>query len=186
MIIYLIRHGQDDTSVRGGWSSCPLTDKGIAQSKELAEELLDNKEKYNIQKIYSSDLKRAKQTAEILSRSLHLNVTFIPQFREVNNGYLAGIKNEEAETKYPGLYWKNLKWNQEYPGGESPKAFYHRVKNGWEEMKRVCKKQNGNIALVTHGGVIHIIYCLENGMVYSNKNNYPPVKCSDIIPVFIE
>lgn len=186
MIIYLIRHGQDDTSVRGGWSSCPLTDKGIAQSKGLAEELLNSKEKYNIQKIYSSDLKRAKQTANIIAEKLNLSVELMPEFREVNNGVLAGLDNYIAKKNYPNMYWRNLEWNEHYPNGESPKEFYHRVKNGWEELKRLCKKQNGNTALVTHGGVIHIIYCLENGMEYLNKNTYSPVKCGNIIPVFIE
>lgn len=51
MICYLIRHGQDDDSVRGGWSDCPLTELGIQQSTELADNLSNDFEHYNIGKI---------------------------------------------------------------------------------------------------------------------------------------
>lgn len=74
MICYLIRHGQDDDSVRGGWSDCPLTVLGIQQSTALSDNLSNNFEHYNIGKIYSSDIARAKQTATIIADKLNLSV----------------------------------------------------------------------------------------------------------------
>ena len=62
MKIFLVRHGADDNSKRGVWSNNPLTDEGLQQSKDLAQRLEDNK--CNAELIYSSDLLRAKQTAE--------------------------------------------------------------------------------------------------------------------------
>ena len=120
MIVYLIRHGSDDTTKRGGWSNQPLTKEGVEQSEHLAQTLIE--QKCEAVKIISSDLPRAKQTAEVLARYLHLKAKFSPDFREVNNGILAGMDNTDAERQYPGLYWKNLAWEQSYPGGESPKC----------------------------------------------------------------
>jgi len=58
MTVYLVRHGQDDDTVRGGWSMSPLTDEGRAQAERLAEAIVSEREKYNICRIYSSDLPR--------------------------------------------------------------------------------------------------------------------------------
>ena len=70
MKIYIARHGQDDDSVRGGWSDCSLTDLGVKQSVDLADEILSKSDEYNIGMIVSSDIIRAKQTALIISERL--------------------------------------------------------------------------------------------------------------------
>ena len=105
MKCYLVRHGKDDDSVRGGCSDAPLTEQGIEQVNALANDLASNLQ-LNISRIFSSDLFRAKQTAEIISKAINVPVVYLPQFREVNNGVLAGMKNTEALKKYPGLFWK--------------------------------------------------------------------------------
>lgn len=88
MKIYITRHARDDDSVRGGWSENSLTDLGVLESNSLADELLKNQSSYNIGKIYSSDLLRARQTAEIISDKLSVGVEYISGFREVNNATL--------------------------------------------------------------------------------------------------
>lgn len=186
MIIYLVRHGQDDNSIRGGWSKHSLTDIGIKQSETLADELFKNNTKHKITKIYSSDLKRASQTANIIADKLNLNVDFIPQFREVNNGDLAGLKNKIADEKYPNLYWRSLDWEQRYPNGESPKEFYERIKSAWESFVNSFSDDNGNIILVTHGGVINIIKAIVNNEEYSNKIKYEGIPSAKLIPIYYE
>ena len=104
MICYIIRHGKDDETVRGGWSQHPLTGEGIIQIEKMAESLRQKKEKLSIKQIYTSDLHRAMQTAQILADELQVPVVPLFQFREVNNGDLAGIKNDTALVRYPGLY----------------------------------------------------------------------------------
>ena len=79
---------------------------------------------YNIKHIYSSDLPRAVQTAEPIAAALNLPIIALKQFREVNNGDLAGMKNDIANSKYPGLYWDTIEWEEHYPNGESPKEFF--------------------------------------------------------------
>lgn len=180
MKVYLVRHGQDDDSVRGGWSDCPLTELGIQQSIELTDNLSNNFEHYNIGKIYSSDIVRAKQTANIIAEKLNLSVEFMPEFREVNNGVLAGMDNYIAEKNYPNMYWRNLEWDEHYPNEESPKEFYERVSKAWEKFTEELVDYDKNVLLVTHGGVINIIKCIANKTKYSNKDKYPSIPSAEI------
>lgn len=113
MKCYLVRHGQDDDSVRGGWSDSSLTDIGVFQVKRLANELSSNQNAH-FGMIYTSNLVRAKQTADILSEALHVPVKELSIFREVNNGLLAGMKNTLAAERYPDLYWNMMEWDQSY------------------------------------------------------------------------
>ncbi len=178
MTIYLVRHGADDDSIRGGWSNHPLTDEGLKQSEELAKKLKENNCDAEI--IYSSDLFRARQTAEILAQSLNLEVEYNAEFREVNNGDLAGMNNDLANELYPNLYWRKLEWEQHYPNGESPKEFYERAKSAWEKL---INSNHKSIILVTHGGVINVIMHLVNGVAYSNKNTVYKIGTADYIRI---
>ena len=182
MICYLIRHGQDNESVRGGWSDHSLSKLGVIQAKDLAEDMSD----YSIAAIYSSDLRRTMQTAQILADKLQLPITLMPQFREVNNGDLSGMDNEMALYRYPGLFWNQLGWEECYPNGESPKDFYGRVSSAWEDFSKEIVKQNKNVALVTHGGVIHVIRAILENRPYSNSGNNRKVHYTEVIPLIYE
>lgn len=182
MKCYLVRHGKDDDSVRGGWSAAPLTERGVEQVNALADDLAANP-RINIVQIFSSDLLRAKQTAEIISNKLNIYVEYLPQFRETDNGILAGMKNTDALKKYPGLFWNTLEWNECYPNGESPNAFYTRVRNAWYAFADKIHNQDGNVILVTHGGVINVILHIINGLEYSNKTEPFHIAYAELISV---
>jgi broad specificity phosphatase PhoE len=173
VVIYLVRHGKDYEDYRGGWSNLGLIQDGINQSKKLAEHLYDNKDKYNINTLISSDLKRTVETVNEISLKFNMPVKFCKDWREINNGVLAGMLNTEALEKYPGLYFNTLQMDEQYPSGESPLEFYCRIKNVY---KKLCDKIiNGeigpNVVLVTHGGVIEIIYYIINGLEWTNKSD---------------
>jgi len=165
-MIILMRHGEDDDTRLGGWSDAGLSSEGIQQAKHASEEIV--RAGYKITHIFSSDLKRAKETAEIVAEDLNLKVVYDEEFRETNDGDLAGMSKEQACEEYPGLYWSSLEWEQEYPNGESPKRFFERVKSAWARFKN--DTSDGDVLLVTHGGVIDVILCLENGLNYTNKH----------------
>ena len=179
MICYLVRHGKDDGTVRGGWSQQPLTNEGKAQADELANFVQGSD--LAIKHIYSSDLLRAMQTAQSVADKLHLPIVPMPEFREVNNGDLAGIKNELANKMYPGLYWNTLDWEQRYPGGESPKEFYERISTAWDAFQKMVLEQNENVMLVTHAGVINVILSIVNGEKYSNKTALRKIRNTELI-----
>jgi len=169
MKCYLIRHGMDDETVRGGWSKSGLVAEGKLQAKNLADYISENKEKLKIERLFSSDLPRAVETAMPISEVLNLDVILKPEFRETNNGIFAGMPNDIAEEKYPGVYWRALDWDEAYPQGESPRTFYERIKTAWEEFTEMIIKDGKNTALVTHNGVINVILALAENREYSNK-----------------
>lgn len=177
MICYIIRHGQDDETIRGGWSQHSLTEDGIRQAEILAEDMSQIK----IDAIYSSDLCRAMQTAQKIADKLHLPVTALPEFREVNNGDLAGMKNDLASERYPGLFWNQLDWEQCYPNGESPKQFYERIHAAWMEFSKEIISSNEDVVLVTHGGVIHVIRSILENRPYSNMGMHRKVRHAELI-----
>lgn len=182
MICYLIRHGQDDDTRRGGWSSYPLNEEGISQVEQMAEKL----SKCSVHTIYSSDLCRAMQTAQILAEKLRLPVTALPQFREVNNGELAGMKNELALERYPGLFWNRLEWEQCYPNGESPRQFYERISFAWREFSQNVGAGNENVALVTHGGVMQVICSILENRHYNNQEKQRKIDHAQVITLICE
>lgn len=181
MFLYLIRHGHDDDTIRGGWNQHPLSDHGRQQSHTLAQAIWQQREFFQIQQIYSSDLPRAVETAQILADKLELQVSPIAAFRETNNGELAGMDNLLAAKQYPGLYWNTLQWEQRYPGGESPKEFYERISCAWNELQRKLLVSRENVVLVTHGGVIQVILSLIEGVPYCHKQGIRKVKNAEMI-----
>ena len=179
MICYLVRHGKDDGTVRGGWSQQPLTNEGKAQADELASFVQGSD--LAIKHIYSSDLLRAIQTAQSVADKLHLPIIQMPEFREVNNGDLAGMDNELASKMYPGLYWNTLGWEQRYPGGESPREFYERISTAWDAFQKMALNRNENVLLVTHGGVINVVLSIVNGEKYSNETIMRKIRNVELI-----
>ena len=174
-MIYLMRHGADPSDRLGGWSAYGLTEKGKQQVHAAKYRLQDK----GITKIFASDLARSKETAEIVAETLSLNIIFLPQFRESNNGLLAGMRKTEAAEKYPGVYWNTLDWIQCWPGGESPEQFFHRIQSAWSEFKKSIG--NETVLLVSHGGVMNIILCLENGIPYTNKETHFQIQDAEIV-----
>ncbi len=170
MKIIFVRHGKDDDSYRGGWSSLDLTPEGVLQAEKLAKHLDENKNSCNISHIITSDLQRAFTTAEIIANKLNIPVLKDAKLREINNGSLAGMLNSEADILYPELYFSSLAINEKYPNGESPVEFYERIKLWLNNFVAEHKNDTENIMVITHGGVINIIYHLVKGIEWSNKN----------------
>jgi len=182
MILYLVRHGQDDSTVRGGWSNSPLTEEGRKQARVLSEEILRRKDELSIRRILSSDLPRAVETAQLTADALNLPIEQLAEFREVNNGELAGLKNDLALVRYPGLFWNSLQWEESYPGGESPKEFFERIALAWNRLSEELIKENENSILFTHSGVIHVIRHLIRGTAYSNSQKQLPIPHAQLYP----
>lgn len=96
---YLVRHGENPANITKEFShrkvDYPLTDKGQLQAYQTGEYFLSK----NIDAIYSSPLKRAIESAEIISKILHLKFEIIENFREVNVGLLEELPVSEENWK---------------------------------------------------------------------------------------
>lgn len=178
MKLIFVRHGKDPAEYRGGFSQIDLNDEGREQVNKLAEYIWEKRHFLNISKIYSSDLPRTLSTAEGIASKLSIPIVLEKRIREMDNGDLAGMLNSEAEKKYPGLYFNTLRMDEKYPNGESPIEFYKRIEKWFYEIIEE-KEQNGNILIVTHSGVINIIYHIINRIEWSNKSKaYKAANCS--------
>ncbi|AZQ41926.1 histidine phosphatase family protein [Streptococcus periodonticum] len=179
MNILFVRHGKDSDQHRGGWSQLDLLPEGKREAKTLADYLVQHKEDYHFTKMITSDLKRAETTATILAEALQLPLEKESSLRETNNGDLAGMLNSEADQKFPRLYFRSLAMDEHYPNGESPREFYQRIKTWFQRFLQENNNSDETQIVVTHGGVINIIYHLVNQIEWTNKSNLFHVKhCS--------
>lgn len=179
MNILFVRHGKDSDQHRGGWSQLDLLPEGKREAKTLADYLVQHKEDYHFTKMITSDLKRAETTATILAEVLQLPLEKESSLRETNNGDLAGMLNSEADQKFPRLYFRSLAMDKHYPNGESPREFYQRIKTWFQRFLQENNNSDETQIVVTHGGVINIIYHLVNQIEWTNKSNLFHVKhCS--------
>lgn len=170
MTIYFVRHGKDEDGYRGGWSQRSLIQEGKEQAERLANHLYENKDTFNFTRIVSSDLNRAKETASYIGRKFGMEVELNQEWRETNNGVIAGLPNEEVEKTFPGLYFGALEMDERYPGGESPKDFFSRIKESFYNLRDEVQERNEDVLIVTHGGVINIIYYLIEDIKWTNRS----------------
>jgi len=101
MKILVIRHGQsegDITDIIEGRYDAKLTELGIKQANLMADWVA---ERYSIDKIFASPLKRVSQVAEILSKKINLVIDFDDDLMEWDTGLISGLSKEEARRKYP-------------------------------------------------------------------------------------
>lgn len=153
-MIYLIRHGLDDETKIGGYSNVGLTEVGIKQIYDTAQ-YIKNKD-FKIDKIISSDIIRARESSNILSNILNLDIEYTSLLRELDKGDLTGMDKNIAKIKYP-KYFDNLTIYDKYPNGEAMIEFYNKIKNRLEYIMSL-----DNTLLVTHRGVINMIYYILN------------------------
>lgn len=171
MNLLFVRHGKDSDQHRGGWSQLDLLSEGKREAETLANYLAQHKENYHFTKVITSDLKRAETTAMTLAEKLQLPLEKVRDLRETNNGDLAGMLNSEADQKFPHLYFRSLAMDEHYPNGESPIEFYQRIKTWFELFLKENHNSDETQIVVTHGGVLNIIYHLVNQIEWTNKSD---------------
>lgn len=163
MKIYFIRHSEskdDFINCYGGASDWDLTENGAKKVEKFRPKF----EKFNIQKIYVSPLKRAYKTAEILNKKTNLPIEKVFDLHETNHyGFLTGLEKNLAKELFAYLLEKPEYQNASYynrksmPGGETADELDKRVKC---VLKNIIKssKDLDTIAIVTHGGVLRSIF----------------------------
>lgn len=147
-----IRHGQSQWNAENLWqghTESPLSEKGIQQAEALGRRLRGEK-LYHFDKVYSSDLGRALQTARMALPQA--DITVDPRLREVNFGVFEGKnmeKLEAAEREELSGWWRSPYETTLRGGGESMADLRARVDAWRAELVGVTR-----IAVFTHGGVI--------------------------------
>lgn len=148
--IILIQHCEAEhhiNNMTGGWTDTELTPFGRMQAERIAERLeVDLEGEY---RLYTSDFKRARATAEVIAGRLELQINIDRDLREINTGDAIDKTKEWArENRLPREKEEFYIDRREFNGGESWREFYHRVSKC---MERICEEDSGNIIIVTHG-----------------------------------
>ena len=161
-MVFFARHGETDWNAAGRWqgqTDVPLNDVGRAQAKALGERLRAE----GIRAIASSDLSRARETAEIVARELGLGpVTLEHAFRERAYGIFEGLTREECMTRYPEE-WKPLRGRslaRRLPGVEPLESVAGRMLLG---LRRAAERMEHPALIVSHGRAIRSLVSLVTG-----------------------
>jgi probable phosphoglycerate mutase len=157
-MILLVRHGEathHTEHLTGGWTDSVLTEKGKSQMRFLAAKLAKDFARHSIKmRILASDLRRAKDSAEIIAEVLNEQVEVMPFLREKNNGQAAGLDERTARTLYVMPPSSKELDHRNYPGGETRREFFERTING---IKTLHNLEQENFIIVAHKGTIQNI-----------------------------
>lgn len=166
MKLYLIRHGRQDSSLCN--VNVPLSEVGRKQAELLGKRL----QNYEIDALYSSDLIRAVETAEIVNQYLNLEHKIEPDMKEMSFGDLEGLTDEEIVRDY-GEFIKErrmMKSDLAYPNGENGAMVFRRAYPALRNIIRECQEKNAeNVVIVTHGGLIRAMLAGILGMDFAGK-----------------
>jgi alpha-ribazole phosphatase len=174
MLLFLARHGQ--TLAEGsfyGHDDVALSPTGRAQMERLAVHL----ERHVLAAVYSSDLRRAREGAELIAARRGLPVQADPRLREMHLGCLEGLDHAAARARHPELAAREYASMVEYRmpgGGESLVDVWQRVASALAELK--ARHGGERVALVAHNSVNRLVLGdalgLPIGAVFSFAQDY--------------
>lgn len=147
--LILVRHGHTSLNKPGederlrAWLDVPLDATGMQEAVDTAEKLNG----YPIEAIYCSDLKRARQTAQILKRKVKARITATPELRPWNLGVFGG---EKIKDILPFLNMLNERTDLAAPSGESFGQFYGRYAGRLMDLLALADGAQGYVLAVTH------------------------------------
>lgn len=176
--LYLIRHGQSAGNAEGrfgGHGPTPLSKLGEHQAEVTAKLLA----KEGVTAIYSSDLHRAIQTAEPLSRLTGIPITPTTAFRERNVGVLEGLTFDESKQTYPEDYYALVNRNVHHviTNGES---YRHLLRRSTIELWEILRTNiGGRIAIYSHTGAICFLTLHLMGAIRRDTKQTPWIVTSN-------
>ena len=151
--IYLVRHGLTEANTKGlmmGWNDEVLNNTGLRQAEKVAARL----ERFPISTVYSSPLKRAWMTAEIIAKSHKLIPIALPDIMEINYGDWQGLTRAEVRRRWPDLSERSREYNHAFvfPGGESFREVGERAIKAFTNL--INKERGKQVVLVSHQGIM--------------------------------
>ena len=192
--LVLIRHGE--TAMAGlfcGHSDPPLTDAGYRQIDRAAALLPERPDV-----IYTSDLKRARQSADVLASRFCIPVLTRPGLREISFGNWEGLTWQEIEEQYPA---ESQLWMERYPYGAIPSGepYEEFRQRAFEEMEFLSAESKArSVAVLTHAGfmttVLSELYAYPRAEAHGYSAQYgavvpippPGTKRANLITTFNE
>lgn len=161
--LILIRHGETDWNVEGryqGQADPPLNASGRHQACMLAKELRG----VRLDVMYTSPLRRAAETAEIVAAALNLPLHAEPRLMEIHQGDWQTRLRSDIQALYPDLFrrWETEPWQVTPPGGERLSQVQARVEAALDEI--LTRHPDGRVGLVIHRMPIALIKMRYQGL----------------------
>ena len=171
--VYLARHGQSDWNAAGRWqghADRPLTALGLRQAADLAEELAA----VWLDAVYSSDLRRARETAEAVAGPRSLEVRALAELREVDVGSWSGLTRAEANERFPEEF---RRWTEGAHGWEDGETYEQMAERVVAAVRGIAAAHQGEAVLVvSHGGPIRALHAVALGLDVSEHRRLQPVE----------
>ncbi len=169
--VTVVRHGETTWNVTGrqqGHLDGELSELGVAQAQAVARGLGDD----HFDALYSSDLGRAVQTAEVLGAQLGLEVVTDERLRERHLGCLQGMVMADFEREQPDLYARLRSDDPDFalPGGESAREVYDRSIACMNDLVR--RHLGERLLVVAHGGILGCFLRHALGLPIRGPRNY--------------
>lgn len=155
--IYLARHGETEYNksdqIQGRGIDISLNETGIRQAEAIAEYLRE----IELHGVFSSSLKRSRETAEIVADAYYLTVKSHEDLDEMNFGKFEGQPASEIKSELEALHqkWRSGAVDYDSPNGESPTTVLERAGKRMEAI--IGEHQNKNLLFILHGRLIRII-----------------------------
>jgi alpha-ribazole phosphatase len=164
-LIYLLRHGEVERAETRrfiGHLDVPLSPRGEAECVAQAVRL----RAVPIDAVYSSDLVRARRSAEIIGAPHGLAPTLVPALREMAMGRWEGLTAEEIRGREPAAFedWMARVGEFPFPGGESVADLVARAAAAFDAI--VASASGNTIAIVAHGGTNRALLCRALGLPF--------------------
>jgi probable phosphoglycerate mutase len=153
--LLLVRHGRSELNAQGrpqGWLDSPLDEVGRRQARAAARRL----QQEGPEILYTSTLRRASETAEIMAQVLGVPLVADERLKERNLGAIAGLTNKEIEERFPEWVrrWREAPGRVPPPGAEGLELLWRRVEDVFEEIR--SRHPTGTVGVVSHGGVLGV------------------------------
>jgi broad specificity phosphatase PhoE len=154
--LLLVRHGQSTWNSEHriqGQLDPPLSEEGRRQAERVGRRLAGRR----LAGFYSSDLKRAFETAQAIGLATGLEAEPTPGLREIYLGEWEGLRSDEVAERFPEAWATWSKWGGDWdivPGGEGADLFGKRVAAAVDAILQ--RHSHGDVLVVTHGGVIQM------------------------------
>jgi broad specificity phosphatase PhoE len=168
--LLIIRHGHTSLNMPGrderlrGWLDVPLDGEGLEEAAVTAEQIHAT---HTVDAIYCSDLRRARQTAEVLRKQTKAPITATSDLRPWNLGVFCGQRVREI---LPFLNLLNQHLDLAAPSGESFYQFYGRYSHRLKELLTLAEASPNSIAVVTH---VRNLLATSSVITGSDRNKVP-------------
>jgi len=156
--LFLVRHGNtklNSAERLWGQTDVELGADGIRQAERLRDRLASEK----IDVIYSSNMRRASETARIIASNHHTDIITCVELREINFGKIEGLTFKEVSQLYPKVTEAWTKWSLtlKYPGGESVAQLNNRVSQFLERLGKHTPEET--MLIVAHSAPLRMMIC---------------------------